>query len=68
MDAIVRYFAALRQYVAATPDKLLLAEVFPVPGDMVRWHIRGTRYNIHVDSAERQFRKALGHLCAVAPH
>jgi len=60
VDAALWYFEALRQYYAATRDRGLLAELFPVLGDIIDWHIRGTRFKIHVDHAD-------GLLCAGDP-
>ena len=52
VDATLWYFEAIRQYVASTRDQALLRELFPVLADIVAWHTRGTRYNIHVDPAD----------------
>jgi predicted glycogen debranching enzyme len=52
VDATLWYFEAIRQYVAATHDGDLLRELFPVLEEIVGWHVRGTRYNIHVDPAD----------------
>ncbi len=52
VDATLWYFEAVRQYYAATRDAELLRELFPVLADIVDWHVRGTRYNIHVDPAD----------------
>ena len=49
VDATLWYFVALREYVAATGDTALLRQLFPVLTDIIAWHRRGTRYNIHVD-------------------
>jgi predicted glycogen debranching enzyme len=51
-DATLWYFEALRAYHAATGDDALLRELFPVLQDIIAWHERGTRYNIHVDPAD----------------
>src|SRR5713101_2152927 len=51
-DATLWYFEAVRQYYAATLDIELLRELFPVLTDIVDWHVRGTRYNIHVDPTD----------------
>lgn len=51
-DANLWYFEAVRQYYAATRDRALLAELFPVLAEMVAWHVRGTRFGIHVDPAD----------------
>ncbi|MBM0745439.1 glycogen debranching enzyme N-terminal domain-containing protein, partial (plasmid) [Phormidium sp. CLA17] len=52
VDATLWYFEALRLYYNATDDDELLRELFPVLADMIDWHCRGTRYNIHLDSAD----------------
>jgi predicted glycogen debranching enzyme len=49
VDATLWYFEAIRAYHAATGDDTLLAELFPVLADIIAWHQRGTRYNIHID-------------------
>ncbi len=50
VDATLWYFQAVRQYFATTQDKEFLREIFPLLADMVQWHLRGTRHNIHVDT------------------
>lgn len=52
VDASLWYFEAIHQYYLATQDDDLLAELFPVLADMIDWHCRGTRYNIHLDPAD----------------
>jgi len=52
VDATLWYFEAIRQYFAATNDEKFLAELFPTLTEIIDWHNRGTRYNIHVDSAD----------------
>src|SRR5437667_164402 len=52
VDATLWYFEPIRQYVASTRDQALLRELFPVLADIVAWHTRGARYNIHVDPAD----------------
>ena len=49
VDATLWYVEAIRQYLAATGDLSLMAELFPVLVDIIDWHKRGTRYNIHMD-------------------
>lgn len=49
VDATLWYFEALRAYHAATDDDALVAELFSVLKDIIKWHRRGTRYNIHMD-------------------
>ena len=52
VDAILWYFEAIRAYHAATHDNALLKELFPVLKDIIDWHMRGTRYQIHVDPVD----------------
>lgn len=52
VDATLWYFEAIRAYDAATGDDALLKELFPVLKDIIDWHMRGTRYQIHVDPAD----------------
>lgn len=49
VDATLWYFEAIRVYYDATGDNKLLSELFPVLAEIINWHTRGTRYNIHVD-------------------
>jgi len=48
-DAALWYFEAVRQHVEATNDLALLGELYPILADMIDWHLRGTRYQIHAD-------------------
>ena len=51
VDGTLWYFAAVYKYLLATDDiGFVLKEVLPVLKDIIDWHFRGTRYNIHVDS------------------
>ncbi len=50
VDATLWYFEAIRAYHAATNDDSLLVELFPALAEIIDWHCRGTRYNIHRDS------------------
>ena len=52
VDATLWYFHAVDAYVAATGDLVLARELWPLLEDIVRWHLRGTRYGIHVDPAD----------------
>lgn len=49
VDAILWYFEAIRAYYAATQDRDFLEKLFPLLVEVVEWHCRGTRYNIHLD-------------------
>jgi len=49
VDGTLWYFIAVYRYLKATGDKdYVLNEILPVLKDIVDWHFRGTRYNIHV--------------------
>ena len=50
VDATLWYIVAVARYVAATGDNRLVEELLPVLRSIVDWHIRGTRYGIHVDA------------------
>ncbi|MEO7540087.1 MAG: amylo-alpha-1,6-glucosidase [Pyrinomonadaceae bacterium] len=50
VDATLWYFEAIRAYAEATGDyKFVLGTLYDKLVDVVDWHIRGTRYCIHVD-------------------
>ena len=50
VDASLCFFEAVRQYYAATQDAVTLQKLFPVLAGMIDAHVKGTRYNIHVDA------------------
>ncbi len=52
VDAIFWYFEAIRAYYQATEDNSFLTEIFPALAEVIDWHRRGTRYNIHLDSQD----------------
>jgi predicted glycogen debranching enzyme len=52
VDATLWYFDALRQYFEASSDIGLLSELYPALEGIIEAHVRGTRYQIHVDSAD----------------
>jgi predicted glycogen debranching enzyme len=52
VDATLWYFEALRAYHQDTEDDGLIEELFPILADIIDWHCRGTRYNIHLDAAD----------------
>jgi predicted glycogen debranching enzyme len=52
VDATLWYFEAIRAYYNATDDDNLLSEMFPILADIINWHCRGTRYNIHLDPTD----------------
>ncbi len=52
VDATLWYFEAIRAYHQVTGDDELLHELFPVLQDIIDWHRKGTRYNIHLDPSD----------------
>jgi predicted glycogen debranching enzyme len=52
VDAALWYFEAVRQYFAATRDGRTLLQLFPTLSGIIDAHVKGTRYNIHVDPAD----------------
>ena len=53
VDATLWYFQAIHAYYMHAKDKRLLRELFPVLQEIVDWHTRGTRHNIHVDPTDQ---------------
>jgi predicted glycogen debranching enzyme len=50
VDGTLWYFIAVYKYFQATGDKeFVLNEILPVLKEIIDWHFKGTRYNIHVD-------------------
>ncbi len=56
VDATLWYFEAVRAYLAhsqgngaASVDRELIGELYPVLQDIIHWHQQGTRYDIHLD-------------------
>ncbi len=49
VDATLWYFHAVDALVTATGDGSLARELYPVLKDMIHWHLKGTRHQIHVD-------------------
>jgi predicted glycogen debranching enzyme len=52
VDAALWYFEAVRQYFAATQDGRTVLQLFPTLAEVIDAHVKGTRYNIHVDPAD----------------
>src|SRR5947207_3538651 len=48
-DATLWFFHALGRYFALSKDQITLKLLLPTLIDMVEHHLRGTRFNIHVD-------------------
>jgi predicted glycogen debranching enzyme len=51
-DATLWFFHALDRYLRATDDRITLRALLPTFQDIVRHHLRGTRFGIHVDPAD----------------
>ncbi len=52
VDATLWMFHAISGYLSATGDWTLLKELFPVLSNIIQWHVRGTDYNIGLDSTD----------------
>jgi predicted glycogen debranching enzyme len=51
VDATLWFFEAIRSYTKATGDLEFVREMlYDKLVDIIEWHIRGTRYNIHLDT------------------
>jgi predicted glycogen debranching enzyme len=51
VDGTLWYFNAVYHYLRTTNDAdFVLTEILPVLKDIIAWHFKGTRYNIHVDN------------------
>ena len=51
VDATLWFFEAIRAYAEKTGNyDLIRDELYPKLVDIIEWHIRGTRYQIHVDT------------------
>jgi predicted glycogen debranching enzyme len=51
VDATLWFFEAIRALAARTGDyEFVRTRLYDVLADIIRWHERGTRYGIHVDS------------------
>jgi predicted glycogen debranching enzyme len=48
-DATLWFFHALDRYLQTTDDRVTLEVLLPKMHDIVRHHLEGTRFNIHVD-------------------
>lgn len=51
-DATLWFFHAVDRYVAASGDQLTLSLLYPTLKGIIEWHVRGTRFGIHVDPAD----------------
>jgi len=51
-DASLWFFHAVERYTISTGDDDTLRKLLPVLTDIVRHHLRGTRFGIHIDPAD----------------
>src|SRR5436309_1678634 len=51
-DATLWYFHAVARYLASTDDRVTLPLLYPTLKSIVDFHVRGTRYGIHVDPGD----------------
>ena len=50
VDATLWFFIAIYKYFLYTDDVVFVRdEMLPILREIMRWHVKGTRYNIHVD-------------------
>lgn len=50
VDGTLWYFIAVHKYLEATGDSnFILNDILPVLKEIIDWHFKGTRFNIHVD-------------------
>jgi predicted glycogen debranching enzyme len=50
VDGTLWYFIAVYKYLQRTNDShFVINEILPVLKEIIDWHFKGTRYNIHVD-------------------
>jgi len=50
VDGTLWYFIAIKKYLEAIgDDDFVIHEILPVLKEIIDWHFKGTRYNIHVD-------------------
>ena len=54
-DASLWFFHAVERYTVATGDDETLRKLLPVLTDIIRHHLRGTHYGIHIDPADGLF-------------
>ncbi len=50
VDATLWFFHAIYKYYQSTSDKAFVKTLLPVLNDIISWHYKGTRYNIHVEN------------------
>ena len=62
-DATLWFFEAIRAYLHYSGDEdFVRQQLYPILKDIVDWHVRGTRYGIHVDADGLLASGEAGHL------
>jgi predicted glycogen debranching enzyme len=51
-DATLWFFHALQRYLRRTGDQATLTQLLPTMIDIVEYHVRGTKFGIHVDPSD----------------
>jgi predicted glycogen debranching enzyme len=54
-DATLWFFHAIERYTVATGDDETLRKLLPVLADIIRHHLRGTHFGIHIDPGDGLF-------------
>ena len=49
VDATLWFFHAIYKYYQSTSDGAFIKTLLPVLNNIIDWHYKGTRYNIHID-------------------
>ena len=52
VDATLWYFVAVDEYLRHTQDVTLRKDLYPILKSIIFWHVRGTKFGIHVDSTD----------------
>lgn len=52
VDATLWYFHAIYKFYLHTKDITFVKSLLPILKEIIEWHYKGTRYNIHVDKDE----------------
>lgn len=61
VDGTLWYFIAIHKYLEVTGDtEFVLTELLPVLKEIIDWHFKGTRFNIHVDDDGLLFSGEIG--------
>ena len=50
IDATLWFFQAIYKYYKYTSDKIFIKSILSCLNQIIEWHYKGTRYNIHVDT------------------